>query len=101
MTCKLRPLALNELLDRPVVVPFNVALSFPALLLKPQLSCFREACLTPEITRPREQPSISTASRDDESQAIAGRVERLVMLERNVPPRRALPDLSTSFGHTA
>jgi hypothetical protein len=33
---------------------------------------------TLEFTRPREQPSIYTARRDDESHAIAGRVEWLV-----------------------
>ena len=31
--------------------------------------------LTPELTRPRVQPPIYTARRDDESHAIAGRVE--------------------------
>jgi hypothetical protein len=51
MTAMLIPLALNELLDRPLIVSFNVVLVFPASLLKPHLSCLREVCLTPELTR--------------------------------------------------
>jgi hypothetical protein len=39
MTSGLIPLAFNELLDRPRIVSFNNALSFPASLLNAQLSC--------------------------------------------------------------
>ena len=34
------PVISNELLDRPLILSFNVALVFPASLLKPQFSCF-------------------------------------------------------------
>jgi hypothetical protein len=49
MTSKLFPLALNELLDRPLSLPFNVALAF-LLRCSSRSSLFREACLTLELT---------------------------------------------------
>jgi hypothetical protein len=44
------PLRVNELLDRPLIVSFNVAFGFQAASFKPELPCFNEACLTLELT---------------------------------------------------
>jgi hypothetical protein len=53
------PLALNELLDRPSILSFNAPPLLWATLPDTRLFCFREACLTPELTG-REVSSNST-----------------------------------------
>src|SRR5207253_10466747 len=50
MTCTLIPLALNELLDRPLIVSFNSASVFLSFAIQDSILSFPEACLTPELT---------------------------------------------------
>jgi hypothetical protein len=50
MTSELNPLALNELLDRPLIVSLNSALVFLRFVTQDLILLFREACLTPELT---------------------------------------------------
>jgi hypothetical protein len=50
MKAALLPLALNELLDRPLIVSFNCASVFPIRAAQDLILLLREACLTPELT---------------------------------------------------
>ena len=70
-------------------MPFNVTLSFPASLLKAQLSCLCEARLTLRVTR-REAPAKGIQLLDD-IQAISARVEPLVR-----PPKENI--IQRAFG---
>ncbi len=50
MKAALFPLRSNRLLDRPLILSFNLRFRFSSPSLKTQFSCFNEACLTPELT---------------------------------------------------
>jgi hypothetical protein len=41
---------LNELLDRPLTLPFNAAFDFLSFITQDLILLSREACLTPELT---------------------------------------------------
>jgi hypothetical protein len=73
MTSKLHPLAFNELLDRRLIEAFIVAFTFLSFVAQDLILLFREACLTPELTRREALPS--SIQLLDERQAISGRVE--------------------------
>ncbi|HEY0324080.1 MAG TPA: hypothetical protein VGC66_24245 [Pyrinomonadaceae bacterium] len=42
---------MNELLDRELLVPLNVRICFLSFTTQDLFLFFREACLTPELTR--------------------------------------------------
>jgi hypothetical protein len=70
MTSKPHPLAFNELLDRPLIEAFIVAFTFLSFVAQDLILLFREACLTPELTRRPHEAFDLTGRSDDESHAI-------------------------------
>jgi hypothetical protein len=67
---KLLPLASNELLDRPRILPFNVTRGFLRFIAQVSVLLGCEACLTLELTRAERRHSTYDARKHDESPAV-------------------------------
>jgi hypothetical protein len=70
MTSMLIPLAFNELLDRPLIGPFNSALAILSFITRCSTLFLREACLTLELTGRGRKAFNLIARKNDESDAI-------------------------------